>query len=280
MNAKLAFKSPEGKHAVLKLYDSLLEQWNMPNEKFNIDTRYGNTFVIASGPKTAPPIILLHGSAMNSIMWTKDAKEYSENFRVYAVDIPGEPGRSDEHQLPLAGEAYAEWLHDVYSALSIEKAYLIGLSLGAWLAVKFSVHYPEKVEKLVLLCPGGIGPQKASFPFKALAHMIFGERGMKRLYQKVNGNQYIPEKILEFQKLMGKSFNYRRETIPLYSDRELQRLSMPVALFVGEKDIMFHSAITAKRLGKLVPHANINMILGAGHALLNLTDQIKIFIND
>lgn len=264
---------------MLKLYDSLLEQWNMPNEKFNIDTRYGNTFVIASGPKTAPPMILLHGSAMNSIMWAKDAKEYSENFRVYAVDIPGEPGRSDEHQLPLAGEAYAEWLHDVYSALSIEKAYLIGLSLGAWLAVKFSVHYPEKVEKLVLLCPGGIGPQKASFPFKALAHMIFGERGMKRLYQKVNGNQYIPEKILEFQKLMGQSFNYRRETIPLYSDSELQRLSMPVALFVGEKDIMLHSKITAKRLGKLAPHANINMILGAGHALLNLTEQIKIFLN-
>jgi pimeloyl-ACP methyl ester carboxylesterase len=278
MKTKLAFKSQEGKTAILKFYDSLLENWPLPNEKFYVKTRYGSTFIIATGEKDAPPLILLHGSAMNSIMWLGDSREYSRNYRVYAVDIPGEPGRSDETQLPFKDSAFAEWLLDVFSALKLEKASLIGISLGAWLSIKFSVCYPEKVNKLVLLCPAGIGPQKTSFLFKAMAHMLLGEKGMDKLYKKVNGNQPLPEVVLKYQKLIGKHFNFRREAILLFSDGEIKRLSMPTILFVGEKDVMFHSAKTAKRLGNLVPHANINVLPGAGHTLINLTDRISDFL--
>lgn len=281
MQTKLAFKSREGKAAVLKFYDSLLEQWPVPNEKLYVDTRYGKTFIIANGEKSAPPLVLLHGSAMNSIMWLADAREYSRYHRVYAVDIPGEPGRSDEKQLPLNGTAYAEWLEDVFDALSIEKANLIGISLGAWLSVKFAVCYPERVNKLVLLCPAGIGRQKISFLFKALAHMVFGEKGMDRLSQKVNGNQPIPDVVIKYQRLIGKNFNYRRGIIPLFTDSELKRLTMPTILFVGDKDIMFHSLETARRLENLLPHANINVLPGTGHVIINIADKIiKFFIDE
>lgn len=278
MKAKLAFKSQEGKKAVLEFYDSLLEHWTLPNEKLYVNTRYGNTFIIASGEKEAPPLILLHGSAMNSIMWTGDAREYSRNYRVYAVDMPGEPGRSDEKQLPFSGPDYADWLNDVFNALSIEKASLIGISLGAWMSIKFSVCYPEKVEKLVLLCPAGVGAQKTSFLFKAMAHMILGEKAIEKLYKEVNGNQPIPEVMLKYQKLIGENFNFRRDGIPLFSDSELKRLTMPTVLFVGEKDIIFHSLKTAERLRNLVPHANINVLPDAGHTLINLVDEISAYL--
>jgi pimeloyl-ACP methyl ester carboxylesterase len=278
MKTNLAFKSQEGKTAIIKFYDSLLEIWSAPNEKFHVNTRYGSAFVIATGEKTAPPLILLHGTAMNSIMWLGDSLEYSRNYRVYAVDIPGEPGKSDETQLPFTGSAFAEWLHDVYEALSIRKASLIGISLGAWLSLKFAVSYPEMVEKLVLLCPAGIGPAKISFLFKTMAHMIFGEKGMERLLQKVNGNQPLPEVVLNYQKLIGKHFNFRREPIPLFSDSEIKQLAMPVILFVGEKDAMLHSEVTARRLGSLLPRANINLLPGAGHTLIHLTDRILAFL--
>jgi pimeloyl-ACP methyl ester carboxylesterase len=84
--------------------------------------------------------------------------------------------------------------------------------------------------------------------------------------------------MLEYQKLIGKSFNYRREIIPLFADSEIERLTMPIALFVGEKDIMLHSAMTAKRLIGLLPHANVNIIPGAGHTLIDLTDKISDFL--
>lgn len=278
MQTKLAFKSQEGKAAVLKFYDSLLEEWPLSNERFYVETRFGSTFIIATGEKDAPPLILLHGSGFNSIMWLGDTREYSRNYRVYAVDIPGEPGRSNENQLPFKGSAFAEWLLDVFKALKLEKASLIGISLGAWLSTKFSVSYPEKVDKLVLLCPAGIGRQKTSFLFKAMIYMLFGEKGMDKLYKQINGNQSLPEVALQYQKLIGKNFNFRREVIPLFSDLELKQLAMPVILFVGEKDIMLHSVATANRLRKLLPHAKINVLPGAGHTLINLTEQIIPFL--
>jgi hypothetical protein len=68
MKTTLAFKTGEGREAVLKAYDSLLDRWPSPNEKLYVDTRYGKTFITACGDKEAPPLILLHGSAMNSII--------------------------------------------------------------------------------------------------------------------------------------------------------------------------------------------------------------------
>lgn len=278
MKTKLAFKSQEGKAAVLKFYDSMLEHWISPNEKFYVNTRYGKTFIIACGEKEAPPLILLHGSAMNTAMWMGDVQAYSRYYRVYAVDIQGEPGKSDEKQLPFKGPAFAEWLQDVYNALSVKKASLIGMSLGAWLAVRFSVSYTEKVENLVLLCPAGIGPQRISFLINATIHRLLGEKIVSRLFRKVNLDERIPEVFLKYQKLIGESFNYRREIIPLFSDNELKQLSMPVALFVGGKDVIIHSAKSAKRLRALLPHAEINVLPEAGHALVNLADRINAFL--
>lgn len=279
METNSVFKTKEGKNQVIRCYDEFLQKLAVSYEKFYVNTRYGKTFIIASGEKSNPPLILLHGSGMNSVMWLKDIKEYSKNYRVYAVDILGEPGKSDESRPSLNGPYYPEWLNDVFEDLSVERANVIGISLGAWLAIKFSVIYPEKVSKLVLLCPSGVGPQKKSFIFKAMIHGILGEKGIDKLYYKVNGNKSIPEEMLKYQKLIGKSFNYRRETIPIFSDNELKQLTMPIVLFVGAKDIMLHSDKTARRLGSLLPHAEINLLPEAGHSNVNDVGKIIVWLS-
>ncbi|RJE48603.1 MULTISPECIES: alpha/beta hydrolase [unclassified Dehalobacter] len=278
MKNGMAFRTPEGRKEVLRMYDALLEQWSAQYETIHLTTRYGKTFVLAGGDPNAPPLILLHGSGMNSVMWLGDMPTYTKHFRVYAVDIPGEPGKSAEEQLPFDSSAYAEWLDDVLKALAIDKANIIGISLGAWLAIKYAVFRPEKVEKLVLLCPSGVGPQKGSFLFTAMFYMCFGDRGLKKLFYKVNGNQPIPDIVLDYQLLIGKSFNFRREMIPIFSDQELKSLTMPVILFAGGKDIMLHSAKTARRMETLVPQGKINILPEAGHTLTNLTTEIYDFL--
>jgi pimeloyl-ACP methyl ester carboxylesterase len=274
MKNKLAFKTQQGKTAVMKFYDSQLEQWNVPYDTMNVNTRYGNTFIITCGGGSAPPLILLHGSGMNSCMWLEDAREYSRSHRVYIVDIPGEAGRSDENQLQLKGPYYEDWLLDIFDALAIEKAELIGISFGAWLSIKFTICYPGKVSKLVLLSPLGISPQKKCFLFILMSCMILGKRGIDKLYDKINSNLAVPEEMLKYQKLIGDNFNTRNELIPLFSDTELKRLVMPVIMFVGDKDIIIHSEKTAKRLKSLVPHAKINILPGVGHTLVNLGDKL------
>ena len=273
------FKTKEGKNDVIKCYDEFLQKLALSYEKFHVNTGYGKTFIIASGEKSNPPLILLHGSGMNSVMWLRDMQEYSRNYRVYAIDILGEPGKSDENRPSLNGSYYAEWLKDVFDNLSLKKANVVGISLGAWLSIKFSVSYSEKVSKLVLLCPSGVGPQKKSFVFKAMAYSLLGEKGIDKLYYKVNGNQPIPEEMLKYQKFIGKSFNFRRETIPIFSDNELKLLTMPTALFVGAKDIMLYSEKTARRLGELLPQVEINIIPEAGHSNVNDVNKIIAWLN-
>jgi pimeloyl-ACP methyl ester carboxylesterase len=274
MDMKSAFKTEEGKLEIRKVYDEALERWFTPNEKFYVETRAGETFVTATGDKEAPPLILLHGSCMNSLMWLGDVPKLSERYRVYAVDIPGEPGKSDERQLPFTGTYYSDWLSDVYQALSIDQAGLVGISLGGWIALKYSVTNPERVSKLVLLCPGGIGPQKKLYPLQMLFYLLLGKKGEDIMYRKLYGNQPVPEEVHRYQKLIGNNFNFRKELLPIFADGEIRRLTMPVTLFAGDQDIVFHTDQMMKRLERLVPEAKINILPGAGHALIHLTEKI------
>lgn len=275
----VAFKSEEGKKEVLKYYDMLLTKGSLPHEKIMVNTSYGETFIIAMGKKELPPLVLLHGSGMNSAMWIKEMDEYSQIHRVYAVDIPGEPGKSDERQLSFESNDFSNWLNDVFNALLIDKASIVGISLGAWLGTKFAIKYSNKVNRLVLLCPAGIGPQKKSFIFKFLFYSLFGEKGIDKLYYKINGDKPIPDIMLSYQKLIANHFNFRRVTIPIFSDNELKKLTMPVALFVGGKDVMLHSEKTANRLGLLLNHAEINFIQEEGHSIVNYGNEIRKFLS-
>lgn len=278
MTNTFAFKSAEGKNAVYKAYDTFLGNMRIPHEQVNVDTRFGKAFAIAAGKKDAPVLILLHGSGINSVMWVEDMEKYSKHYRVYAVDLQGEPGKSGDKQLPFEGSDFENWLLDVFMGLSIQKANIVGISLGAWLGLKFSIANPQMVDKLVLLCPAGVGPQKTSFAYVSLFHMLLGEKGLERLYRKVNGGEPIPQVIMDYQKLIAKYFNFRRERIPLFTDAELSRLSMPSLLFVGRKDIMFHSLKTAQRFRNLVPNAKVTVLQDAGHTLIGLTDDILAFL--
>lgn len=275
----VAFKSEEGKKEIFKYYELLLTKGSAKHEEILINTSYGETFIIAMGKKELPPLILLHGSGMNSAMWIQEIELYSKKYRVYAVDMPGEPGKSDENQLPFEGDDFSNWLNDVFNALSIKKASIIGISLGGWLGTKFAIKYSDKVDKLVLLCPAGIGPQRKSFALKALFYSILGDKGIDKLYCKVNGDKPMPEIMLNYQKLIGRHFNFRKEIIPLFSDDELRKLTMPIVLFVGAKDIMFYSDKTANRLKSIINHANINLIEDEGHSLVNQGDDIRAFLD-
>jgi pimeloyl-ACP methyl ester carboxylesterase len=68
----------------------VLRRWPVPCEHLRIPTHEGETFVVASGRKDAPPLLLFHGSGTNSAIWMDDIASWAEHFRVDAVDVIGE----------------------------------------------------------------------------------------------------------------------------------------------------------------------------------------------
>jgi pimeloyl-ACP methyl ester carboxylesterase len=272
------FKSSSGRQAILDQYDAILERWPVPFEKLEISTNLGSTFIIACGDPSASPLVLLHGSSTNAAMWIGDVSEYTQRFRVYAVDIPGEPGKSVSIRPELTGSGYADWLIDVLSELKVDHLSMVGISLGGWLALKFAAAFPQRVEKLALLCPSGVGGQKASFMLKALALLPFGRKGRDQLIRIVNGDLELAPEALEFIHLIAENFNPRLEKIPIFPDEELLRLTMPVYLIVGARDALLHSEITADRMGRLLPRITIDLIPNSGHTLIGFQRQIFNFL--
>lgn len=273
------YQSDAAAAAVLSLYDFLLDNWDTPHETEWVLSRHGATFVITSGDPVAPPLVLLHGSGSNATIWLHDITVYRQQYRIFAIDMPGDPGKSAPNRMPWDNDAYTEWLGDVLDELGIDKAVLASISLGGWAAARFASRYPARVERLVLMCPGGIAPARASFLPRAIIYTLLGRWGMRRLVQALFAEQPIPPGTMEVIMMINQNFRARMETLPLIPDEELARLTMPTLLLGGTKDILVDMEKTAERLRPRLPHLTITFIPGAGHALLNTVPHVIHFLN-
>jgi len=280
MKTNSIYKSTAGREEIMALYNEVLTQWPLPYTHINIPTGYGNTFVIVSGDASAPPLVLLHGSASNSATWAGDVIEYAKHFQVYAVDIPGEPGKSDSRRFSWDGPAFNEWLDDVLKGLSLEKVILGGMSLGAWATIKYALYKPKQVNKAVLIVPSGIYHPRLSFVARMIVLSLFGEWGRNRMKQFIFKGAEFPEELDQFLTLIGRHFNYRMGSPPLFTDEELQSLTMPVLFLAGEKDVLLNTPKTAERLQKLVPDLSVKIFEEDGHATINTASQAVSFLND
>src|SRR5262252_4440740 len=144
------YKSSEGERLVRERYLAFLKHWPVPSQHIRIPTSQGETFVVASGPENAPPLLLLHGGAGNSAMWMGDVRTFTQHFRVYCIDMIGEAGLSAPSRPPLSSDAYAVWLDEVLRALSVARIAIVGVSLGGWLALDYATRRPQQVERIAV----------------------------------------------------------------------------------------------------------------------------------
>ncbi len=239
MTSATIYRSVAGEQEVMALYAKTLAAWPVPCTTAMLPTRHGDTFVIASGPGDAPPVLLLHGAASNALAWIGEIEAYSSRLRVYAVDLPGEPGRSSHNRPAWNGPAYVEWMEDVLLGLGLEKTALVGISLGGWTAMKFATDQPERVAQLVLLAPSGIVPMRTSFLLRAMGLSLLGRRGGEAINRITFGNQPIHPDAVAYMNVIMTHFKPRIGALPEFTDAELARLSMPVLLIAGAQDALF-----------------------------------------
>lgn len=273
------YKSEAGRSAIQVRYREVLREWPVAAEQLRLPTSQGETFVLASGPADAPPVILLHGSGGNSSTWRGDIATWARDFRVYAVDMPGEPGGSAENRPELGSENLALWLDDVLAGLELPAASFVGMSLGGWTALDYAVRRPQRVTKLALLCPGGIGRQKYGWIFKNLVDHLFNNHDMRRSAAIVTGlsaEEYggaLDDVVLVFD-----HFNPRTGKLPIFTDDQLRALPMPVLILVGDRDVMLDSKKTAQRATALIPNADVRILPDTGHAVLGQTEPVREFL--
>ena len=99
-----SFKTLDGKASFYAAYDAALKTWPVPFEELDVPTPFGTTHVIVTGPKDAPPLVLLHGYMATSVMWGPNVGDFSQRYRVYAIDTMGQPSKTIPAE-PIASAA-------------------------------------------------------------------------------------------------------------------------------------------------------------------------------
>jgi pimeloyl-ACP methyl ester carboxylesterase len=102
------------------------------------------------------PLILIHGFLYHSVMWKKNIDDLSKKFKVYALDLWGWGYSERLKDRKYSFEGYAKQIIGFMDALNIPRASLIGQSMGGGISVYGAAHFPERVDKLILIDPAVI----------------------------------------------------------------------------------------------------------------------------
>ena len=103
-----------------------------------------------------PPIVLIHGMLNSSSHWQSVAQDLAQDHTVVAPDLIGH-GDSAAPRGDYSLGAHAASIRDLLAAIGVERATIVGHSLGGGVAMQFFYQFPQRVERLVLISSGGLG---------------------------------------------------------------------------------------------------------------------------
>ena len=217
-----------------------------------IDLDGHSTHYIEMG--TGEPVILIHGFLYDTFTWHNNMNALAKHFKLFAIALWGF-GYSTREPLDYGYPLYAEQLLMFMDALNIEKASLVGHSMGGGTAIYFAVHHPDRVDKLVLVDAAGMpNPlpllgRLTNLPL--VGELMYGMRGnfMRRMALKTNwihDESFITDSYFEnatrFHKVKGSTkvmlTILRKQFFHTLPDkvRALGELNIPTLIVWGRHD--------------------------------------------
>src|SRR5438046_2833198 len=124
---------------------------------------------------TGSPVILLHGLADDIGVWESAIAPLAAKYRVVALDQIGF-GRSDKPLLNYRVSTFVDFLDGFLNELKIERASLVGNSLGGWVAADFALKHPDRIERLVLSDAAGYAALAKTMDPRALNALRLASR--------------------------------------------------------------------------------------------------------
>jgi len=235
-----------------------------------------------------PPILLVHGLGEFLEIWTYIITGLSQEFTVYAVDLPGH-GLSKK-----TGEDYTfgfsvNFVAKFIKALDLDKVNLIGHSLGGAICVGFTMNFPGKVDKLILTSSGGftdeipLSYRLVRLPL--LSNILLGPAflvnratirvGLRRQFYNpgtapedwfeiVSRHLKRPERKATIKNIVKSNTNIPDIEFRITHSNIFPLVEQPTLIVHGRQDklIPIENALNAK---KLIPHASLEVLDECGH---------------
>ena len=235
------------------------------------------------------PLVLIHGYGAGIWVWERQIEALSQSHRVYALDLIGH-GFSDRPKISYTPEAYIHFLRDFMDGVGIEKATLIGNSMGGGMAWATAIFYPERVDRLVLIncVPPDVLHLVKNESFRTLVaikdipilpYLVIAARGknsirwillecvsnIKLITLEVVNRQYQLSRIKGTTWVLYSTFQHAEEALKLQD--QLSSIHHPTLFVWGERDLIFppqvgetlHQAIIGSKFLRIEKSGHIPM---------------------
>jgi pimeloyl-ACP methyl ester carboxylesterase/TM2 domain-containing membrane protein YozV len=285
ISANHPFRSAKAKEMYLESYDRMAKDWPIASETNTVETSFGQTFIRISGPEDAPPLMLLPGANATSLMWFPNIEALSESYRTYAVDNIYDFGRSVFTRRLKSSDDFVQWLDELFNALDLgDNINLMGLSYGGWITSQYAIHFPERIDRIVLLAPAAtILPFRPEFlkhaTLSLIPHRHYVKKTMFRVLEdmvnKDEGGRALAEDLVEQMYLAQRCFKPKMLPGPtVLADKELKNLEVPTLYLVGENEKIYSAQEAIHRLKRIAPHIESEIIPDAGHDLTVVQSEL------
>lgn len=225
---------------------------------------------------SGPPVVLVHGLGGNATdTWKKVTAPLAERFRVVAYDLRGS-GRSEVTPGPYSIDQLADDLAGLLDALELQRAGVVGHSLGGGIALRCAVDHPGKVAAVV-----GVGAvaelsEQAQAMMAARAEKVEAE-GMAEVAEAVatmglapSFREEHPDEFQAYVALLAANVpaGYAAQCRALATMRApyLERISVPVLLVAGELDQSSPPSMNRENAAR-IPGARLVEIAGCAHII-------------
>jgi pimeloyl-ACP methyl ester carboxylesterase len=260
------FRSPESEAQYNAAYDAALKLWPVPYEELTVPTRFGDTHVIACGPKDAAPLVLFHPAGCGATIWYRNAGPFSQHFRTYAVDTIGEVNKSILTRPTASRREFADWIVELFKGLQIESAHIVGNSFGGFLTLNTALYLPAQARKIVLISPAATFVQMWPWIWHFFPAYMTGSRYLLSkaydwIWQGFPRDECIAQ-LREITMLSGVPHHVPPST---FSDEELRKIRTPTLLLIGDHEVIYRPEQAIQRATRLVAGLKAEIIPNANH---------------
>ena len=261
------FRSEAARAKFLAVYDEVLERsWPVPVRADDVPTSAGTVRVYRAGPDGTEPYVLLTGAGGNALAWHRWMDRFGDR-PVIAVDPLGEPGHSMQTSPVLGPEGAAAWVEELLAGVGAERAHVVGVSWGGYLALEHELRHPGRVAAITLVDPAGLGPLGWRFWGWLIAGgraALLPARLRRRAARRLRNATLAEDELIP---VLRASMGYRRPVThtAVLTDDELTAVRVPVQALVGGRSPLRGAA---DRLPGVVPDWRVEVFPDAGHALV------------
>ncbi|MFD3745840.1 alpha/beta fold hydrolase [Nocardia sp. NPDC058633] len=242
-----------------------------PEATIAISTSFGPVRAYRFGPGGDTPVVLLSGRQASTPMWRSNLPGLMAHRTVWSVDSIGEPGASTQRRELTDGVGQASWVAEAVAGLGVTKAHLLGVSIGANLAVQTALHRPECAASITLLDPANtFAPLSWKMIVVSLGSAIpmMPASLRNKLLSWISGGVPVDESVPEGRLIASGMKDYRgaQPLLPRPTEDQLRAMTVPtLALFAGRSIV--HDSAKAAATARLIPGAQVEIWPDASHAI-------------